>query len=98
MTGKIAGNFTVTVSGKLLGVGSAELLRDRATRLISKIDPNYYMDERNFARLEYTYTWTGIPKNFGDANSLLKFLTEDIGRYLLDWTTEVKMQLIESGV
>ncbi|MBA7556720.1 hypothetical protein ES705_49437 [subsurface metagenome] len=97
MTTEIQGTFKIKITGKLLAIGSDILLKERASNLIRKIDPGTKLEERNFARIKYSYTWTGIPKNFGAANSVLKFLTEDIGKYLLDWETDIEMQLIESG-
>jgi len=93
----VSGTFRILINGKPLSIGTEIKLKERASRMIIKIDPMVKLEERNFARLEYTYEWTGVPRNFGDANAVLKFLTESVGQYFRDWTTDIKMQLIEDG-
>lgn len=93
----IQGTFRIMISGKPLEETSNIKLKERVSGLVRKLDLNAKLDERTFARLEFTFIWTGIPINFGNANPLLKFIDEKVGEYLKDWTTDIKIQLMERG-
>jgi len=94
---EVSGTFRIVITGEPVSPGKEKQLIIRVSELMRKIDHNVHFGTKHFGRIAYEVSWAGIPRNFGDANAALKFLKEDVGKYLKDWTTDIKMELKESG-
>jgi hypothetical protein len=97
MAEEIKSTFIIDIRGRPLGAGAGALLKERCTTLIKRIDINTVLEEKHFGKIADIYTWTGTPKNFGDAQELLKFIEERIGKYFDSWKVTVDMDLKERG-
>jgi len=92
----VEGFFKVEVRGIPKSRDQAIAFRNRCFIVVKLIDREAILEETLFGEIAAIYTWTGIPKDFGSSQLLLKFLKTMVGDYFKAWKLNFEMNFIET--
>lgn len=91
----VEGVFSLLIKGQMIDRHTSVLLKSVIHSRVKMIDPDALMEERDFGGLMYVFRWTGEPKKIDRAQSLFKFLKENMLRYFIACKFEIKIELYE---
>ncbi len=89
--------FIIEVSGDPRAGKDIVLAVRKIHRSVQRIDPEVKLEETNFMRLSYRFTWTGTPINFGQIDDVWKAIGKLAGEYFEKWEYSIKVKYIETG-
>ena len=87
--------FKLDIRGRPITRAAVNNVREMITARIKKIDPEVVIDTRMFSDIAVIITWIGIPKNFGQAQTIITALKTMTSRYFEAWEYTFEIKLIE---
>lgn len=87
--------FIIEVSGNPKQGIDIEDVKRRIHRSVIKIDEGAHLEERNFARRNYRYTWTGRPIRIGEVDNTWKRIGEIVRKNIDAWQYDIKIKYVE---
>jgi len=89
--------FVIKVGGSPKTDISLGRLKRLTQQKVLRIDSETKIEERNFAGLNYTLTWTGIVKDIYKLTLANRSIIEYAKRFLDRWEYKIKITIEESG-
>ena len=90
-----SGTFEIDVVGDPRKESSIPTFEAMIHNRVLQIDQAARITERNFQRITYNITWSGLPKNMVALSAAWSTLQRVISTHLSNWTYSVKLILVE---
>lgn len=89
--------FIIEVSGDPRPGKDIEATKGKMHRACIKMDNNVKLEERNFMRISYRFTWTGTPVHVENIDNVWNEIGKIARERLEKWEYSLKMNYIETG-
>lgn len=89
--------FVMEMSGDPVQGSDIESTKRKLNRLVSRVDPGVKLEETNFMRMTYRFTWTGLVINIDNIDDVWNAMIKLAGEFLERWEYKIEMNYIETG-